>query len=140
MKVEFTHVSNDNIACRKVGKMCSNKNKLCSFQLKITIDESTKTWRLMCDSIIENNDHSILCPDTRLAGESDLTQDKLEFIQQLYSHGDILSTKSDIMRKQLEKNSIPQQYPILRKNQREQLMRLVVFIQKGHLHKKLLKD
>ncbi len=53
----------------------------------------------MFDSIIEHNDHPILCPEAELAGESDLTPDQMEFIQQLYSHGVILSTTSDITSK-----------------------------------------
>ncbi len=34
----------------------------------------------MGDSIIEHNDHPILCPEANLAGESDLTPDQMELL------------------------------------------------------------
>ncbi len=79
--------------------MPSNKTKLCNFRLKVTVDELTKQWWLMSDSVIGHNDHPILCTEAKHAGESDLTPDQMEFIQHLYSHGVILSTMSDNMRK-----------------------------------------
>ncbi len=53
----------------------------------------------MSDSIIEHNDHPILCPEARHVGESDLVQDQMEFIQQLYSHGIIHYKISEIISK-----------------------------------------
>ncbi len=41
----------------------------------------------------------MLCPEAKLAGESDFTPDQMEFIQQLYSQGVIPSTISDIISK-----------------------------------------
>ncbi len=67
------------------------------------MDESTIRWWLMSDNIIECNDHPILCHEAKLAGESDLTPDQMEFIQKLYSHGVSLSTISDIMSKIVQK-------------------------------------
>ncbi len=53
----------------------------------------------MSDSIIKHNDHLILCPEEKLAGESDLTLNHMEFVQQLCSHGIIPSKSSEIMNK-----------------------------------------
>ncbi len=58
--------------------------------------------------MIEHNVHPILCPEAKLAGESDLTPDQMEFIQQLCSRGVIPTTISDNMSKLVGKefNSI----------------------------------
>ncbi len=58
-RVEVTHSLNENVACRSVGKMPSDKKKLCNFRLKVIMDESTKQWWLMSDSIIEHNDRTV---------------------------------------------------------------------------------
>ncbi len=58
--------------------MPSDKDSLCNFWLKVTMDQSTKRKQLMSDSIIEHNDYSTLCPAERFAGASDLRLDKME--------------------------------------------------------------
>ncbi len=68
MRVEVTHSLNENLACRTGGKMPSDKNKLCNFRLKITMDESTRWWWLMSNNIIKHNYHQFLCTEAKLAG------------------------------------------------------------------------
>ncbi len=65
--------------------------------LKVTMDKSKKWWWQLSDSVIEHNNHHILCSEPGLTGESDLTPDQMKFIQQLYSHGVIPSIILDIM-------------------------------------------
>ncbi len=65
MRVEVTDVSHKNFVYQTSGKMPSGENRLCNFWLKVTMDESTKRWWL----IYEHNDHPILHPEERLAGE-----------------------------------------------------------------------
>ncbi len=61
--------------------------------------ESSKRGWLMSDNIIKHNDHPLLCTEAKLAGELDITPDQMGFIQQLSSHGVILTTISGIMSK-----------------------------------------
>ncbi len=98
-RVEVSHSSKEIITRITVGKMRSDKNKLCNFRLKVTMDESTKWWWLMSYSIIKHNDHLLLCTEAKLAEELDLTLDKMGFIQQLYSHGVNPTIISNIMSK-----------------------------------------
>lgn len=48
---------------------------------------------------MEYNDHPPVLPETWLTWESNLIPDQMEFIQQLYTHGVLASTISEIISK-----------------------------------------
>lgn len=90
-RIEVTDVTKKTVDCQSP----SEKDLLCMFWLKVAMDVTTKRWWLILDSITEHNNHPQIWPETQLAGESDLTPNQMEFIQQFYDHRVIPSTIAD---------------------------------------------
>ncbi len=83
--------------------MPTDYNKLCKFQIKVTMNYYTKHWWFLSSSNLQHNDHPPVWIKAQLGGEHDLSAEQMKFITQLYQHSVAPSTISDIMTKMVGK-------------------------------------
>ena len=84
-------------ACRSGGKMPTNDQYLCKFQLKVAMDTVTNHWWLMSDSQLEHSHHPPVRKEAQKGSGSDITPEQLKFFIQMYRNSIPPSTMSHIM-------------------------------------------
>ncbi len=79
------------------GKMPTNNQYCCKFQLKVAMDTVTNHWWLMSDSNIEHSHHPSVRKEDQKGSSSDITPEQLQFVIQMYHNSIPPSTMSHIM-------------------------------------------
>ncbi len=84
-------------ARRSGGKMPTNDQYCCKFQLKVVMDTVTNHWWLMSDSHIEHSHHPPVKKEAQKGSSSDIAPEQLKFFIQMYRNSIPPSTMSHIM-------------------------------------------